>query len=447
MTARSASPRGAVGAAAVARSVVLGVVPALILIAHFFFGAALDLPALTMFAVLSLVLAVALAAPVARGDLARMTPLWGLALPFAAVLAAAGLSLTPLAPGGPHPMWEWAGLPPASTLNRSATIVEVVKLLGLAAVFILGCLMGARSERARAALVVLLGLGAIYATISLAVFLAGLQPTGFARLTGGFYSANIAATQFGVLLVLTTAWLVRQWSRTGRMPVATRIGELTPALALILLFTVCLLLTASRAGIAATMLALALFLGWAALDNKRSRWALMAGGGFVILCVVVLIVQGNGLFADRYGDLPAGDTTRAAVAQAHWRAFLDSPLMGYGLGSYAQVNNQIMTTANAEALAASVVQHNAYLQWLEEAGLIGAVPMFGLIAAILGVTAWRAWRRPRNRVLVVGLLAVSVLVLLHAAVDVSLNTPSFEAFWTLLLGFGFALSQARSRDR
>lgn len=425
----------------------LGVVPALILIAHFFFGATLDLPALTMFAVLSLVLAVALAAPTAREDLARMTPFWGLTLPFVAVLAVAGLSLTPLVPGGPHPMWEWAGLPPASTLNRSATILEVIKLLGLAAVFVLGCLLGARSRRARSALLVLLALGAIYAAISLVMFLARLQPVGGARLTGGFYSANIAATQLGVLLVLTTAWLVRQWSRTGSMPTSTRIGELAPALALILLFTACLLLTASRAGIAATAIALALFLGWAALDDRRSRWPLIAGGGFVILCVLVLIIQGNGLFADRYGDLPDGDTTRTLVAQAHWRAFLDSPLMGYGLGSYSQVNNQIMTTSNAQALSASVIQHNAYLQWLEEAGLIGAIPMFGLIATILGVTAWRAWGRTRNRVLVVGLLAASVLVLLHATVDVSLNTPSFEAFWALLLGFGFALSQARSRDR
>ena len=38
-------------------------------------------------------------------------------------------------------------------------------------------------------------------------------------------------------------------------------------------------------------------------------------------------------------------------------------------------------------------------------------------------------------------------MLLHAAVDVSLNTPSFEAFWTLILGLGFALSQASSRPR
>ncbi|MDP3406191.1 MAG: O-antigen ligase family protein [Brevundimonas sp.] len=246
---------------------------------------------------------------------------------------------------------------------------------------------------------------------------------------------------------MAIAWGVQRWSQAGTRTHVERITDLAPVLALILLFLACLLLTASRAAISATGLAVILFLGWAALDNRRSRWPLMALGGVLVLGAVLLLVQGNTLFADRFGTLAEGDSIRSAVAAAHWQAFLDSPLLGYGLGSYAQVNNQIMTQANAGALSVSVIQHNAYLQWLEEAGVIGAAPMFALIAVILGTTAWRAYRRPRNRILVVGLLAGSLIVLLHAAVDVSLNTPSFVAFWTLMLGLGFAMSQASSRGR
>lgn len=430
------------------QATVLGLVPGLIFVAHFFYGATLDLPALVMFACLSGLLTLALIRGEARGDLARLTPVWAVGLPFLAVLAIAALTLTPVLPGGSHPIWTWAGLPPSGTLNRSATTIEIIKLLGLAAVFVLGCLLGARTDRGRTAFGLILAIGGVYAVISLVVFLGGGQIGGSAqRLAGGFYSPNIAGTQFGVLVLMAAAWAVRQWGETARLSVVARITDLAPVLALILLFVACLMLTASRAGISATLLAVTLFLGWAALDNRRSRWPLMVVGGLLVLGAIVMIVQGNTLFADRFGTLGEGDTTRSVVAAAHWQAFLDSPLFGYGLGSYPQVNNQIMTEANTAALSVSVVQHNAYLQWLEEAGVVGATPMFILLAVILGCTAWRTYRRPRNRILVVGLLAASLVVLLHATVDVSLNTPSFEAFWALMLGLGFALSQSSSRAR
>ncbi|MBX9615176.1 MAG: O-antigen ligase family protein [Caulobacteraceae bacterium] len=430
------------------RTATLGLVPALIFVAHFFYGAALDLPALVLLSLLSALLVAALVRADLRRELSALTPVWAVLGPFVAVVAIAAWTLTPAVPGGPHPIWDWAGMPGASTLNRSATVLEIIKLLGLASVFVLGCLLGARADRGRNTFAVILGIGAVYGVISLVLFLGGGQIAhGDRRLAGGFYSANIAGTQFGVLVLMATAWAVRRWGQAGDRTLVERITDLAPVLALILLFLACLLLTASRAAISATGLAVILFLGWAALDNRRSRWPLMALGGVLVLGAVLLLVQGNTLFADRFGTLAEGDTTRAAVAAAHWQAFLDSPLLGYGLGSYAHVNNQIMTQANAGALSVSVIQHNAYLQWLEEAGVIGAVPMFALIAVILGTTAWRAYRRPRNRILVVGLLAGSLIVLLHAAVDVSLNTPSFVAFWTLMLGLGFAMSQASSRGR
>ena len=79
--------------------------------------------------------------------------------------------------------------------------------------------------------------------------------------------------------------------------------------------------------------------------------------------------------------------------------------------------------------------------------LIMSKRLTALIALILGVIGWRAVQRPRNRGLLIGILASSLLILAHAAVDVPLNTPSFEAFWALLLGIGFALAQAPGSRR
>ena len=424
----------------------LGLVPAIVFLAHFFYGAVLDQPAMALFAALSTLLLITLLARRAREDLARLTPAAAVLLPFAAVILMAVLSLTPAAPGGPHPIWEWAGMAPAATMNKSATLIEIFKLLGLGSVFILGCLLGATSERGRTVFGLILVLGCLYAIACLGLFLAGGQfAAGGGRLAGGFATPNVAGTQFGVLVVLASAWGVQRWRRASVQTAMDRIAGLAPLAALLILFFACLLLTASRAAITATLVAVLIFLGWSALDDRRSRGPLLALGGLLIVVAVLLLVQGNTLFADRFGSFAQGDDTRSIVAAAHWRAFLDSPLIGYGLGTYPQVNNQIMTASNAGALSVSVVQHNAYLQWLEEAGLLGATPMFALVAIILAMTAWRSVHLPRNRTLVAGLLSASVVVLLHAAVDVPLNTPSFEAFWTLLLGLGFALSQARPR--
>ena len=77
-----------------------------------------------------------MATPLRKG-LAALDGLDLAALLFALVLAMALLSLSPFSPGGSHPIWAWAGVTPGSgTINRSATLLEIVKLLGLACAFI-----------------------------------------------------------------------------------------------------------------------------------------------------------------------------------------------------------------------------------------------------------------------------------------------------------------------
>jgi O-antigen ligase len=422
----------------------IGAAPAMIFIGHQFFGAALNIFAFVLLSALSVILVLVLLSGQARRRLDRLSPAWLVIGLFAATLAVALMSLTSWAPGGAHPIWSWSGGNPASTINRSATALEIIKLLGLAAPFLIGCIFGAWTESARRLYGLILAIGAVYAIVSLVMFLARIGPLASSRLNGGFESANIAGTLFGVLAVMAAAWSLRAWTRMDRLGLADRVTAMAPQIALGLLFLACLLLTASRAAIGATGLALALFAGWAAFNNRQARWPIMALGLTVIAVAIAVFLQGNTLFIDRFEGL-AGDTSRIDLLAPHWQAFLDAPLSGYGLGSFAQVNDQIATSQTAAALSSTVILHNVYVQWLEEAGLVGAIPMFLLIVVVLGVTAWRTFRRPRNQSLLTGLLCASLIVLLHAGVDVSLNTLSFCAFWSLLLGLGFGLSQASSR--
>lgn len=425
------------------RSAGMGLAPVVIYAGHLFHGSATLLPALVLFACLLAVLLLTLASDRARRDLDRLAPSWLLIGLFGAVVCAALFTLGPGFPGGSHPVWIWSGGTPSITLNRSATILEILKLGGLAASFLIGCVYGARIETARRLYAGILLLGAVYAGISLAIFLSrGSLSLGAIRLAGGFESANVAGSVFGVLVVMATAWGLRTWSRARGRTALERGVETAPGVALGLLFLGCLLLTASRGALGATGLALGLFAVMVAVGQPHLRRPLFVMSGMAVLGVVVVLLQGDSLLVDRVERLDAGGASRFDLLAPHWRAFLDAPLFGSGLGTFPEVNNLIMTPETASTLSATVVLHNVYLQWLEEAGVVGAAPMFLLILVILGTTAWRAFASRRNRTLVLGLLSASVLVLVHATVDVSLNTPSFCAFWSLLLGLGFALSQA-----
>src|SRR5690606_12647830 len=125
----------------------------------------------------------------ARRDLDRLRPAWLLLGLFSAVLAVAVFTLTPWSPGAVAEIWAWTDGAQSSSINRSATILEMVKLVGLAAPFLVGCVAGVRVESARGLYAVILGLGAVYAAVSLLAFLssASVQGSG-ARLGGGFES-------------------------------------------------------------------------------------------------------------------------------------------------------------------------------------------------------------------------------------------------------------------
>src|SRR3569832_1901825 len=78
----------------------------------------------------------------------------------------------------------------------------------------------------------------------------------------------------------------------------------------------------------------------------------------------------------------------------YWRAFQESPLMGYGLGTFDIVNKLNLSYSTFGEDWSQRAAHNVYLQWLLEAGLIGAIPMFSCFGLIL----FRTWRgRGRRR--------------------------------------------------
>ncbi len=380
----------------------------------------------------------------------------GLALPallFVTMLLAAGLAMTPWAVGGPNPVWTYVpSALPAAVLDRSAVLIEMVKLCGLACLFCTGVLVAQDPERGRRFLHLLLIAMSIYAAWAFISHLADPRTVlGVAkifhrnRLTASFLSANTAATLLGYVGVLVAALSlerIREASRGGwRLDRAASAGG--PTLVVLAVILVSVLLTASRAGLAATFAGLAIFAVWELFSQpwrKPSPQTLLILAGAVI--GVAALAGAADLVSSRLTDLSADSAIRRELFESHWRAFLASPWSGYGLGNFYAVNRMIENPINYENLSYVRALHNVYIQWLEEGGLTAAAPMFACIGWILVSTALGAHRRRRMTTWMRALVCASAVILIHGATDYGLQVPSIAATWACLLGLGFGLANA-----
>jgi O-antigen ligase len=430
--------------------VLLGVPVLVFTFAHLFGGAAEPTTALWFTAIIALLLPAAVFFGERRSEVSLIWPGQLAAILFLLVILVAIWTLVAPAGGASTP-WAAINGPGAITWDKSSTTIEIVKLCALASLFGLGCFDGVRRRRVTAALRVILVLGAAWAAVGVIVMLGGFSDvlTGLhfnygGRLSGGFLSANSAATVYGVLLVLCVAMLARAVRnlRLGRSPQRTL--ALAAAIGGVLLFTTCLLSTASRMGVTATAIAVAAFLIWESLSRKEipsRRLILLTLAG---AAVAALVIGGADTLWTRLESVDSDSATRNVIFSVHWNAFLQSPLFGHGLGSFSAINAQQMTPENFSALRTIGATHNVYIQWLEEAGVLGALPMFALIALIISTAIRRAALQDTSATLQRGLIAASLVLLIHGTTDYAIQVPSIAAFWAYLLGLQFTYGKARA---
>jgi O-antigen ligase len=389
-------------------------------------------------------LAAALLAPWGGRELAQAPKLMLPGLYFLIVLGMAAWSLTPWTPDGPSPAWSHVRAFPSASIDPSSTLLEIAKLLGLGCLFVFGVLVGGSDERGRKVLRAILYGGTVFAVALLAMF---LTKTGAdadkSRLEGAFRSANTAGTVFGMLVLLSVA----ETSRALRRPSGPkdRAGPLARAglpAAMTLILVACLAATQSRGALSATAIALSVQLvADAATARGRIRWGLIGG----VALLGLLIFAAPSLLGQQVLDrfLRAGQDVadRRLIAAVHWNAFLAAPINGYGLGSFDAINRALIAPDNFQPLWIIHAVHNLYIQWLEEAGVLGAVAMFATVGSIVVSAAAATRYRTRARGWLHALIACDILVLLHGLTDFALQTPSVAAFWTLLLGLQLGLAQ------
>jgi O-antigen ligase len=421
---------------------ILGVL--LLYAGHLLYGALISDVSLLMGMAAAAMLGVILIHPRLREDLLRLKGLAAPAVLFLLTIAVGLWTLTPWIPGGAHPVWAYVGVRPgASTIDRSATLIEILKLLGLACVFLVGAATGARDARARYAIRLTLAVGVVF---GLWAFIGSAtdpiyRPQGH-RLEGHFHNPNTAGTFFAVLLMLAISELTRQLRLEGRR---RSLADSLPYAAPVLLFAACLLVTASRGAMMAflggVVILIVFRLATGGLKLSRAVIGLLAGA---LLLIGAVAVAGETLI-DRLFQSHEAAIVRTAIWQAHWQAFLDSPLFGYGLGTAETVNKTLISVSNYPILWNIKAILNLYLQWLEEAGIVGTVPMFLSVALLIFTSVRNGLGRSRMTGVMASLLAVDAIFLIHGATDFGLEVYSIAALWSWLLGLQFSLAQGSSR--
>lgn len=282
----------------------------------------------------------------ARRDVAGLGGLRFQAASFVLLIVAVLWPLTPWGAGGAHPVWAYRpGQDGSLAVDRSALLLNVLQLLGLACLFVAARVIGASKARGvwlmQAALVAL----GVYAGAALVDHVVVRRS---ARLTATLLSPNSAATVFGAGALLAVAAAVNRFRRFPGLTVLKQ-GDPTAVawLCLVGLLVTTLLLTVSRAGVMATLVGLGLLLTWNAFAQKHG---LRAAAGMLMIAAAPLIaaiaLRGSDQLVDRLTSTGRDLEIRSLIFTAHWEAFLSTPWSGFGLGAFPTVNQLIATGPN-----------------------------------------------------------------------------------------------------
>jgi O-antigen ligase len=200
------------------------------------------------------------------------------------------------------------------------------------------------------------------------------------------------------------------------------------------------LFSASRAGVASTfvcVVALGYLLARGAVSWRTARTAI-AG---IMVGIAILGIAGGAFFTKMSGLLNTGNLNRVVIWRQSIGMIAESPWLGWGLGSYADVYaiHQPVSIPQPNDKA-----HSTPLELAVELGVPGALAAIASGVLPLGVCLFGALRRRRRRYLPAAAFAVSGVAMLHSTVDFSLQIPAIAFVVSALLGLGWAQAFGQS---
>lgn len=276
------------------------------------------------------------------------------------------------------------------------------------------------------------------------------RPYALGRLSAPFLSANTAATFYGVIALMALAEIARTVRRAQTADLRDWIDTLARGLSIpmiILMFALSnVVLTASRGGLAALIIALLVLVLWEGVTRRGRRFGMRSWvlglAATLIGGLGIYLLSGDALFS-RLGGL-GEDESRLILIESYWRAVQLDPLFGHGLGGFQAVNAQAGNIETNDFLLDQGAAHNLYLQWLLQTGLVGtlaagALILVGIVQLLQGVG-----ERRRNLSRMRAVITILLFVALHGLVDYAMEIPLFTWFIAWLFGLGLAMARPGS---
>lgn len=338
--------------------------------------------------------------------------------------------------------------------SRSAIQLQFPRLLAYLCAFYLAYLFGQERRLRRALVVALLALGVLEALYGLAQYLLNwpyvltyknifyasratgtyINPNHFAGFLEMVLPLALGLTLYGLdhLRGVTSRGLERLGADSERAP------RLIFYFFFSLLLFVGILYSRSRLGIFAALAAVvAVLLLWVSASWRRAR-------AMLVLLVFLVGAAAMGLWLglepviERYGAIESAYLARVAIWQDTLPLIGERPLLGWGLGSFADAYTKHQTTALTRFVDHA---HNDYLQFAAELGLIGVVLLFGLILAGLArmVDGINRMGRTRDRYLLLGCAGGVIAILFHSLAEFNLQIPANALVFATILGLGLGI--------
>lgn len=381
------------------------------------------------------------------------------ALAFGAVIAWIALqTYLPVPFDLAHPGWTAANalVPEVERGFISADPVRgtesLIRILTYAGMFWLVVQITRDRKRADLMLTAICCIGGTIALIGLIAHLNGPRlliwmPDQDHVVRGPFVNRNNFATFAGLTIIVAFGLLIakqdkqnastssssKAWRRFARGLIDGGWFYLT----VIIVVFMALVMSGSRAGIAATMSGI-LTLSILTFTARRKR-----GGGLGIL-FPVLAVLGFGTLAWSGDFLASRLLTEDLAASERFNAFgdviraiPDFPLTGVGYGGFAQAY-PIYRGDDTSKLR--FLLENTYLETIFELGIPMAIVWFGLLGSLLFRCFMGAFRRQRDSIYPMIGASAGILAAVHSMFDYSVQIPAVALLFATILAIGVAQS-------